>query len=608
MPRLILIEGPQSGSFFRLGPHNVLGWQDDSLVFSHGDDLRARQLMIRQGAGGFELHNLQTTELLQVNGSTVQGAVLQHGDLISTRETLMIFDADDSVSDGSASGSTNMNAFATPGPGGVGQSVVPPVSSTGENVRIMALPQGAETDHLFATRSIPKEEVEEAAQIAYRHKPFEDHEAVLKGIRDESRIATLFKVASKISTIHDLSRLLDELLDLIFEVLPADRGTVLLFDGSQRRLRTMAKKLRHGPAKQKVKVSRTIVKEVLRTRESILSVDAQMDQRINMALSIADQGIRSALCVPLIWDQNVLGIIHLDTIEQVRAFSKDDCELLTAIAMQAALAIENARLIKEMADKERMKYELNLASTIQRQLLPRKLPRSKRLAVYGKMLPAKELGGDYFDFMSHDDGSLHICIGDVSGKGVPAGLVMVMARAHFRALAQRGRSSRDILAEANRLLYADTRREMFMSALMLNWDDDTSRLSYCGAGHEHLIVYRGGERRSEAIRSGGIALGLVADARSRLEDKSISLEPGDSLLLYTDGITEARNLKGDFFAGNGLEPLIRLVDHYGHLSAKDLLEAVLWEIRSFIGDAEQSDDITLVTLKCCEQGGDVAGA
>src|SRR5581483_734050 len=295
-------------------------------------------------------------------------------------------------------------------------------------------------------------------RINYRQKHYENHDAVLKGIADARRIKTLLKVSSKITTILDLNTLLTQLLEIIFEELPADRGSILLFDAQTRRLRTMASKSRREGNNVKVRISKTIVKEVLKTKESILSADAQSDARFNMGLSIVEEEIRSALCVPLVRNDNVLGIIHLDTSEQARAFNKDDCDLLTAIAMQAAMAIENARLISEMAEKERLKYELNVAASIQKQLLPKRLPKSNQLEVYGKMTPAKELGGDYFDFMDEGQGEFHICIGDVSGKGLPAGVVMIMALSYFRPLTRTIKSPRQILCEANRLLYGDVAR------------------------------------------------------------------------------------------------------------------------------------------------------
>jgi sigma-B regulation protein RsbU (phosphoserine phosphatase) len=136
-----------------------------------------------------------------------------------------------------------------------------------------------------------------------------------------------------------------------------------------------------------------------------------------------------------------------------------------------------------------------------------------------------------------------------------------------------------------------------MSALLLHWSDATGKFLWSGAGHEHLIVYRARTRTSEAVRAGGCVLAAVRDADRAFVEHELVLEPGDSLVLYTDGVTEAKNPKGDFFAPGNLKPLQRVVDQYGHLSAKDLLEALLWELKMFMGNADQEDDITVVTVK-----------
>jgi phosphoserine phosphatase RsbU/P len=164
-------------------------------------------------------------------------------------------------------------------------------------------------------------------------------------------------------------------------------------------------------------------------------------------------------------------------------------------------------------------------------------------------------------------------------------------------------SPRAILAEANRLLHADTRRDVFMSALLLYWSDETGKFVWSGAGHEHLIVYRARTRRAEAIKAGGCVLAAVRDADAIFQENELFLEPGDALALYTDGVTEAKNPAGEFFAQESLDPVKRLVELYGHLSAKDLLEAILWELKQFINGAEQADDITVVTIKRPLAGG-----
>lgn len=586
MPRLIMIEGPRSGDSYALGPENFIGFLNGHLSVAPRQDRNACCYIRGTTPDRFELRNMGPPDRILVNGEGVRQALLHHGDLISIADSLMIFDSDGSEQSES-SGITGLAKLHQPAPG---------------TPQFGAMAPGEASDMMLGTVSIRREDLQKE-NINHRQKHYADHNQVLSEIKDDKRIKTLFQVISKISTILDLQSLLNELLSVIFEVLPADRGSILLYDEQNRRLRTVASRSRR-PGNAKVKISKTIVKEVLRTKDSLLTADAQRDQRLDMAMSIVDENIRSALCVPLVRGDRILGIVFLDTFEAGRQFNRDDCEMLTAIAMQSAMALENARLIKEMGDRERVRHELDLASSIQKQLLPKKLPRSQFIEVYGKMIPAKEMSGDYFDFMDHEgNGNFHLCIGDVSGKGLPAGLVMIMARSYFRPLTKAMVSPRQILAEANRLLHADTRRDVFMSALLLYWSDELGRFVWSGAGHEHLIVYRARTRRAEAIKAGGCVLAAVRDADAIFQENELVLEPGDALVLYTDGVTEAKNPAGEFFAQESLDPVKRLVELYGHLSAKDLLEAILWELKQFINGAEQADDITVVTVKRPAGGG-----
>jgi serine phosphatase RsbU (regulator of sigma subunit) len=601
VPRLIMIEGPRSGDSYSLINNNFLGYRNGVLSFSHRQDVGDLCCSLHGTGARYELRNHGAPNRVLINGEGIKQAWLAHGDLIYIDNSLMIFDCDDAHGSDANRVGIGAGGFGPPPPPPPPGAPTPPSGMAGrvgtDSYRLGGINAGEASDQMLGTVSIRREELQKE-NIGARQKAYENHEAILGSI-SQRRMEVLYKVSSKISTILDLQQLLDELLGLIFEELPADRGSILLFDQANRRLRTMASHSRHqAGAKVKVRISKTIVKEVLRTKESLLTTDAQKDERIDLGRSIVDENIRSALCVPLVRQERILGIVFLDTHDSVRQFNRDDLDLLTAIAMQAAVALENARLIKEMGDRERIKHELALATMIQKQLLPKKLPRSDVIEVYGKMIPAKEMSGDYFDFMDHDgDGAFHICIGDVSGKGLPAGLVMVMARCYLRPLSKIHTSPRAILAEANRMLYEDTRKDMFMSCLVMHWSDETQRFSWSGAGHEHLIIYRARTRRTEAIKAGGCVLAAVRDADRLFVDHELYLEPGDAVVLYTDGVTEAKNPTDEFFAQETLQPVQRLVELYGHLSAKDLLEAVLWELKQFINGAEQADDITVVTIK-----------
>jgi phosphoserine phosphatase RsbU/P len=592
MPRLIVIDGPRTGDWVQLQTENYLGFRAGQLAISHVADLHQQWAFLRVLPDRSELHNLGVGPHILLNNTQFQNSFLKHGDIIAMYDTRFIFDTDD---ENQGSGIIPQLQMGGPVPappvgrmnfGAATSGPHPKLSQTSPSNAGLT----ANEEDLLGSISAPNDKEEISFRVKYR-----DHDEMMSTVKDAQRMKILLRVSSKLSNF-DIGGLLKELLDIIFEVMPADRGTILLYSPERRRFRTMASKTRGG-GEAKVRISRTIAKEVLRTKESILSADAQADDRFNLGMSIVDEDIRSALCVPILSNDEIMGLIHLDTQNEDEQFEKADCELLTAIAMQAALAIENARLINEIAEQERMKYELDLAATIQQQLLPKKLPESTQVEVYGKMIPAKELGGDYFDFIDLGNGEFCICIGDVSGKGLPAGLVMVMARSYFRPLIQANRSPVKIISQANRLLFDDTRRDMFMSALLLYWNDENNKFLWTGAGHEHLLVYRAKTRQTESIKAGGLVLAMMRDADRLFRENELVLEAGDSVVLYSDGVTEAVNAEGNFFAEHSLEPLLALINRYGHLGAKDLLEAILWELRNFMGNAAQADDITIVTIK-----------
>lgn len=581
MPRLIVIDGPRTGDWVQLQGDNWLGFRGGQLAISFQPDLQQQWAFLRVLPDRAELHNLGVGAHVLLNGGQFSQAYIKHGDIIAMYDTRFIFDTDDR--DGQGSGVVSQNRF---------QHKQPDVQHSGAFNMPGTLTQSIRenSEDLLGSISSSATNDQIADRVRYRNQ-----DEMMAAVKDAKRMQILLKIAGKLSTL-DMSKLLNDLLDIIFEVLPADRGTCLIYDPNRRRFRTVASKIRGGGT-TKVRISRTIAKEVLKTKESILSADAQADDRFSLGMSIVDEDIRSALCVPILSNDEIMGLIHLDTQSDEHQFDRKDLELLTAIAMQAALAIENARLVNEIAEQERMRYELDLAATIQQQLLPRRLPESRELDVYGKMIPAKELGGDYFDFIDHGNGEFHICVGDVSGKGLPAGLVMVMARSYLRPLCRNLRGPKRVLLEANRLLHSDTRSDMFMSAILLYWSDHHKKFLWSGAGHEHLLIYRARTGTCESIKAGGVVLAMVADTERILSEQALGLESGDTVVLYTDGVTEAVNPQGEMFAEDTLDPLIQLVARYGNLSAKDLLEAILWELRNFMGNAPQADDITIVTIK-----------
>ncbi|MDD5654432.1 MAG: PP2C family protein-serine/threonine phosphatase, partial [Candidatus Omnitrophica bacterium] len=245
--------------------------------------------------------------------------------------------------------------------------------------------------------------------------------------------------------------------------------------------------------------------------------------------------------------------------------------------------------------KERLAEEMKLGREIQIALLPQELPIINGLNVQGLMQPAKEIGGDYYDFISlPDKDKLSVVIGDVSGKGVAAGLLMAMAKTAIHTLSQDEPSPKKILLRTNQILNQHIGGHKFMTLLYLMWQAKTRTLTYSSAGHEHILIYRSAAGCVESIMSGGFMLGMVLDIDKFLEEKQIQLQPHDKILLYTDGVTEAHNQAQDQF---GLERLIDAFKKHGGEPAAKLMQSIKEEVYSFMGSYPQYDDITLVVLE-----------
>jgi serine phosphatase RsbU (regulator of sigma subunit) len=407
-----------------------------------------------------------------------------------------------------------------------------------------------------------------------------------------AHLLILQEINKAINSELDLDRLLELIMESAINLVNAERGFLILVQNGQLHFEVARNIDREMVDKPGFSISRTIIGQVVATGEPIRTTDAQTD--FGHYQSVAAQAIRSLLCVPLKVKQKIIGTLYLDSKISTGSFSEEAVYLLSAFGDQAAIAIENARLMKELRAKERIEHELRIASRIQQDLLPKQNPELEGLLVHGRMITAKAVGGDYYDFIRSPSGHLFISIGDVSGKGVPAGLIMVMARSILRPLIASHSSTRTILVKTNKILVEDLEPSMFMSMLLLRYSPKSGKLQFTGAGHENLIIYRAKSKVCQVIRSGGIVLGAIQDVEHMLEEKKTLLETGDTVLLYTDGSTEARNEKGKEL---GLKGLRILMEKYAHLPPRDLVVKILDKIKKFAGAAEQHDDITLVALK-----------
>lgn len=313
--------------------------------------------------------------------------------------------------------------------------------------------------------------------------------------------------------------------------------------------------------------------------------------------SPALQSLRSAgvkMTIPLVSQGELVGLLNLGPRLSEQDYSADDREMLDKLAAQAAPAVRVAQLVREQQAqaraRERIEQELRIARLIQQTLLPKELPALPDWNVAAYYQPARAVGGDFYDFLSFDDGRLGIVIGDVTDKGVPAALVMATTRSMLRTAAQSEASPGQVLRQANNLLCPDIPPKMFVTCLYAILDPACGRLRYANAGHD-LPFQRHSDGTVTELLARGMPLGLMPDMQ--YEENETTLEPGDSILLYSDGLVEAHNPNREMF---GFPHLMEVLGQ--HDDESPVIDFLLTQLSSFTGDDwEQEDDVTLVTLK-----------
>ena len=293
---------------------------------------------------------------------------------------------------------------------------------------------------------------------------------------------------------------------------------------------------------------------------------------------------------PLLVKGKELGVIFI--IEDKNKFIGNDEETISALTIQVAIAINNAKIYADLRVKERISQELEVASRIQKTILPKNITNIYGLQIANYFEPAKEVGGDYYDYTVKDDENVSITIADVSGKGVPAAFLMALGRSILKTLERQGQSPADNLRNLNQIIYPDITENMFITMLHSNFNNKTKILTYSNAGHNPLIVYRAKEDKVELHSVKGVAIGFMQGYNYKQGE--LKLEKGDIVLYYTDGITEAENPNKELF---GFERLEKVIYDNRYNDVDTIKENILNEINIFRRDYPQVDDLTFVVIK-----------
>ncbi|MDX1946532.1 MAG: SpoIIE family protein phosphatase [Pirellulaceae bacterium] len=405
----------------------------------------------------------------------------------------------------------------------------------------------------------------------------------------EVKLAALVEITQSLGRVLALDEVLPQVLKSLFKIfVQADRGFIVM-QTPEGKLVPRWVRLRREDSGDTLRISRTIIRHVMETKEAILSADAASDERFEMSQSIADFRIRSMMCAPLLDSEGkAFGALQIDTLDQRQRFTKEDLELLVSTASQAAIAIQNAQMHESALKQREHQRDMALAHEVQRGFLPDRRPELAGYEFFDYYQPAEEIGGDYYDYIPLPDGRLAVVVADVVGHGVAAALLMAKLSAETRfCLLTEHHPAAAVTRLNERITKLNIQR--FVTFILVMLDPAAHKVTIVNAGHMAPLHRRKNgqiDEPGEAIA--GLPLGIT-DAVG-YEQLEVNVAPGDLLTLYTDGVNESIDAAGAFYT------IDRLREHVKKLPGPPpkLGQTIIDDVRAFLGKAPQNDDMCLV--------------
>ena len=558
---LVPESGPKAGQRVAVGREAVLGRTADSDLVIEDSAASRRHVTVKARNGGFFWEDMDSTNGTFINDVPMLKGKLAHGDRIRIGSTTVLFEVEPDEDDER-----------------------PP-----------------DDHHSFFRGTI----VDETGAFT----PSEETGEV------DNLLLAVCSVMNDIATIYEPCSLVDSILQTTMRAIDAQRGAILFTGDTPGALKpcpvcNFVHLIRDGvlthAATSDIRISSTVVHRVLSGGESVLFKDTGSDGELNMAESIMRLSLRSIICVPIRGKYGILGILYIDSDRPNTRYTHQHMLLTTAVGNSAGLALENARMHQAMLDKQRIEQELAYAGTIQEGFLIKKWPQDDaRFKVYGETRPAKIVGGDFYDLIRPNADTVGLLIGDVSGKGVPAALSMAQLLAEFRACAARELSPVKVLEDMNKSFFEKSQRGMFCTLCYLTVNVVTGEVICVNAGHHPAlrITNNGSEEFGHAS---GVPIGILR--HDTWTDVHTKLEPGDAILMYTDGIVEAHRVptqnhgtialhKRAPHREYGIENLLNILEGMREADPKDLVNEVIKDVNVFCMPSIPHDDCTMIGLR-----------
>lgn len=410
-------------------------------------------------------------------------------------------------------------------------------------------------------------------------------------VKEIRRLEQIIEASKMINSTLNLDKLLKVILDIALRIVDADSGTVYLVDEKKGEL--WSKVLQASEQITiRLPLGKGIAGFVAATGDTLNIPDAYLDARFNPEVDRkTGYHTKTILCMPMKnKDGRIVGVFQLLN-KRDGAFTPEDENAINALSVHASIALENARLYEEERAKVALEKELSAAHTVQVGLLPKELPVIEGYEFSAHSIPAKSVAGDLYDFIPLENGNVALSLGDVSGKGMPAALLMSNVQATIRAYARLNPESKDCVRQSNDVLFNTTATDKFVTLFYGVLDVRTNTLTYTNAGHENPLFLRKG-KETTSLKTGGIPLGVVE--HFPFNEEKIKFGKGDVLVVFSDGIQDAVDLSGARFGAENIEQIAR---ERCDSSAAEIAAKILDEVKRHVSDTPQFDDMTLLVMK-----------
>jgi serine phosphatase RsbU (regulator of sigma subunit) len=550
MPKLIVVEGTDLATFSLDSDETIVGRHPDSAMHLRSNAVSGTHAKLINEDGAIYLEDLKSRNGTFVNNERIASKVeLRDGDQVHFGPVLLRFEGE----------------------------AQEPMSAFGGSSHVAPFQVG------FAS------EDEDSATITGALSP-SGRFGVLE-TNAQSKLAAVLEISTALAGTMDLNVLLPKVLETLFGIFPsADRGCILLKNEKTGEMQSRAVRHRRQGEDATVRLSRTVVSKVLEEKTGVLSADAAAE--FSASQSIADLSIRSMMCVPMLGlDGEPLGIIDIDSQNPLGQFKEDDLELLMAVAGQAALSYENARLMETFLAKQKQDGELAIARDVQRALLPEDLPGWDGWEFFASYDSAQAVGGDYYDAFVLDENKICYAFGDVAGKGVPGALIMSRISSCVQSTMKFCHDPVEAAMAINDHMCDTAVEGRFVTFVLIIIDFSTNEMSVVNAGHMSPLIRcldgKIGEFDDDKV---GPPIGIVEDYPYEVDTRVV--EPGETVVVVTDGVDEAMNPAGDLYGKERIEQFIR----DNSPKADELGRALLADVRKHADGRPQNDDITIMTI------------